>query len=1129
MSAEVDRNLLFGVFALQANLISRERLIERMQDWGNRKEVPLSQILVEQSDLRKDDVHRIEQQIEDTLGQNGGDVTQCLQTAAAEVGSESIHDLPTLAPGDLQEALARLATAASSDQTRTISRPVADGSPRHVRFADMNFHAEGGLGEVWKARDEELGREVALKRIKQRFSGDQESQLRFAWEAEITGNLEHPGIVPVYGFGRYADGRPYYAMRFIRGESLKHEIEEFFKTAIASPPQLSPRNQAFRRLLNSLIDSCNTIHFAHCAGVIHRDLKPANIMVGSFGETLVVDWGLAKKLDSPDPHTADELPSLRLRLSNLGESTATQMGSAMGTPAYMSPEQAAGKWDRVGAASDIYSLGASLYHLLTGETSIRTRSLPELLARVAQGDFPPPREVNPGVPKPLNAICLKAMALLPANRYATARELAEDLERWLADEEVSAYPENWSERLSRWVRRNTTKVYAIAGSTLVVVVATIAIAVAGRNAAIARANAAQEKAKGLTRLQQERTAVDEWVTGASQALNEYAGAQHAREEMLKKAVEHYQAFAAEQDLGDDVVLELARNYHRLGEVQRRRGATKPAKLAEAQASLRKAEELLKPLAAANSAAMAEWTQVRIRQALMLADDRKHDAALQRLAETREALTGEGDEIQEALAFCLINEGSLLLAARNLPTARERLEAAVKLCDRLVATMSSGSSLADSQSLHRRLRAQANAQTLLGHCLGQQGEMQPGRKYLELAVSTYRQLLEEDRPRGFLYLEELAATRLALGDVLRRQASYPAAQEQYRQAIANLNKLGETFTDVPRMRELVAAAHVNAAQLAFEQGDATEAHAQLRIAAPIVEEVRPHRHQTDDFKLTAMALLDIFAEVLRDSKNDPDQLAEGVAACEEVQDVAATVSPALAQEAGERVAITLSHKAQLLERQGDDAAAEKHYLSSLAGLQKVAAASRTAQHAQALVHSYLGDLLARTDRAEKAAAEYQQAITLWTTLAAEAEPSPVILDRLAWLLANCQDSSQRDLQLAQRYSQQALQQAPTDPGFTCTVAAVHLRQGQYDKCVALLDSLHQSPDELGGYAGHVLVLQALCRWEQNRQDEAKALLEQGIEWRALNRPGNRDLAQLIQEAQGLVGMAAASAEESRPEP
>jgi hypothetical protein len=319
-------------------------------------------------------------------------------------------------------------------------------------------------------RSTELNREVALKELQERLANLPDSRARFVLEAEITGGLEHPGVVPVYGLGAYADGRSYYAMRFINGVSLKQGISEFH----AGQAGRSARQQGleFRRLLQRFIGVCQAIEYAHSRGVLHRDLKPGNVMLGKYGETLVVDWGLAKAQGRAD-YYAIATGEATLRPDAANAATPTVMGSTLGTPAFMSPEQAAGRLDLLGPASDVYSLGATLYALLTGQAPIEGREAELILSQVRAGQFKNPRAVRPEVPAALEAVCLKAMALRPVERYRSARELADEIERWLADEPVAARKESLAERSRRFARRHRSWVAAGAAAlALVAVVAT---------------------------------------------------------------------------------------------------------------------------------------------------------------------------------------------------------------------------------------------------------------------------------------------------------------------------------------------------------------------------------------------------------------------------------------------------------------------------------------------------------------------------------------------------------------------------------------------------------------------------------------------------------------------------------
>jgi tetratricopeptide (TPR) repeat protein len=345
----------------------------------------------------------------------------------------------------------------------------ADGSPPGFpggRYRPLRFHAAGGLGEVFTARDEELGREVALKRMKDRVAGREDARARFLREAEITGRLEHPGIVPVYGLVRAGDGPPCYAMRFVRGESLKDAVERFHRE---HPTARAFAGVAFRQLVQRFVAVCQAVAYAHSRGVVHRDLKPANVMLGPYGETLVIDWGLAKTVGREGPHDDPAEETLLPTVS--GEGSDTRTGSAVGTPGFMAPEQAAGRWAEVGPAADVFGLGATLYALLTGHAPYQGG---RAVFDAQSGFFEPPRQVRPDAPAALAAVCLKAMARGPEDRYPTALELAKDLELWLADEPVGAYAEPWPARLARWARRHQVMV-AAAGVLLVTLAASLAV------------------------------------------------------------------------------------------------------------------------------------------------------------------------------------------------------------------------------------------------------------------------------------------------------------------------------------------------------------------------------------------------------------------------------------------------------------------------------------------------------------------------------------------------------------------------------------------------------------------------------------------------------------------------------
>ncbi len=344
-------------------------------------------------------------------------------------------------------------------------------------YRPLRLIGVGGAGEVYLADDSELNRQVALKRMQAHLAADQDLRRRFLLEAEVTGRLEHPGVVPVYGMGLDAAGKPYYAMRFIRGESLQEAVARFHQ-ADAPGRDPSERSLALRGLLARFVALCNAVAYAHSRGIVHRDLKPANVMLGPFGETLVVDWGLAR----PVARAEADRPQGEETIDPSPGSKPSETRGVVGTPAYMSPEQAGGRQALVGPGSDVYGLGATLYAILTGQAPFEKGRLDEVLERVRRGEFPPPRRRKPEAPPALEAVCLKAMALRREGRYASAAELARDVEAWLADEPVSARKEPVSERARRWVKNHRAAVLATLAAGLIALLALAALALLQRAA-----------------------------------------------------------------------------------------------------------------------------------------------------------------------------------------------------------------------------------------------------------------------------------------------------------------------------------------------------------------------------------------------------------------------------------------------------------------------------------------------------------------------------------------------------------------------------------------------------------------------------------------------------------------------
>jgi len=318
----------------------------------------------------------------------------------------------------------------------------------------------GGMGRVIEAYDTRLERPVAVKILRTSHLDKPELTSRFICEARITANLVHPGVVPVFDIGCDNRGRHFFVMQKVEGKTLADLIADTYKTADVSPQRVS-------HLVTVVLRACETIAYAHHRGIVHRDLKPANIMVGQFGEVLVMDWGLAKCYC----HRPDLPASIATRKGALDEPLDegsgidepvcpdhTRTGKVTGTPRYMSPEQASGGLNAAGPTSDVFSLGIILYEVLTGLKPFDGESIGAILAAVRHARFTPLRQAarqagRRAPPRELAAICHKALALHPHDRYPSAREMAADLEAYFEHRAVSAYREPFLYSVRRWMRR----------------------------------------------------------------------------------------------------------------------------------------------------------------------------------------------------------------------------------------------------------------------------------------------------------------------------------------------------------------------------------------------------------------------------------------------------------------------------------------------------------------------------------------------------------------------------------------------------------------------------------------------------------------------------------------------------
>jgi eukaryotic-like serine/threonine-protein kinase len=457
----MDR-FLFAVCAVDMDLATAEEVAHAaIASEGGRSR--LGEMLVANGVLSGEQRGIVEDRVIRSFG--GGDATVPLRRTTERPVTHSSAPIATAA------TLSAAAAAAAAEARLPVEH--------EGRYNVKGLQGSGGQARVMLANDEFMGREIALKILHDRPEDEDDTRqpasrrtnpaaVRFLREARITARLEHPNIVPVHEVGRRRDGTLYYTMRLVRGKTLAATLNECSTLA--------------ERLkqLGSFWDVCNAIAFAHSRGVVHRDIKPANVMVGEFGETVLLDWGIAKVEDPTAPAF---------------DPTQTEIGSLLGTPAYMSPEQASGSVDRIDRRSDVWGLGAVLYQILTGKPPYSGQTGTDVIQRATQVDVKPVRQLAPEATPELAAVAEKALQRDPDKRYQTAQELAAEVDAYMTGGRVGAYQYTSWELLRRFAKHNRTAFIAAALVLVVIVGALVAVSLSLGHERQARHREATARAK----------------------------------------------------------------------------------------------------------------------------------------------------------------------------------------------------------------------------------------------------------------------------------------------------------------------------------------------------------------------------------------------------------------------------------------------------------------------------------------------------------------------------------------------------------------------------------------------------------------------------------------------------------
>jgi hypothetical protein len=674
---------------------------------------------------------------------------------------------PTLAEVDL--AGQTMPSRSSSDDLVVLPRVARENYVVEGEFA------RGGMGRILSARDRRLGRAVALKELQ---ADALDEAARFVREALVTARLQHPAIVPIYEAGRWPDGSPFYAMKLVSGRSL----DALIRAASGLPERLA--------LLPHLLAVAEAVAYAHSERVIHRDLKPANVLVGAFGETVLVDWGLAKDLSQPsagDSGAAAATPSP----AGSGE---TVVGSVLGTPAYMPPEQARG--ETVDERADVYALGAMLYYLLVGAPPHAGTTVQEVLAAAATQRPEPVETREPAAPGDLAAIVAKAMEPLPQRRYPTAAALAADLRRFQTGQLVSAHRYSPRELLRRFVRQHRAAI-GVAVVSLLAVAAAIVAGFVGIDHQARIAKAERDRA----RLEAEK------ATQVSAFLREMLGSADPRtvgRDVKVASILDRAAERLDRELGDQPEVKAALHLT-IGQTYQGLGLLEPA-----ESELRKA--------------LAE------RQALQGGD----------VAELARA--------QEAVAYLLLEKGELEPAEALFREALASFERAGQADSEHALTARSNRATAlenlgrfdEAEAVHRDVIARtrriqgedslslAASLNNLGVVLGQRGDWAAAEPLHRESLDIIRRLQGPASP-------EAAAAITSLANVLESKGDFAGAEKLYRDALyLRRAALGAEHPDTARSLYALAS-------LLRTKGDPAQADYLSREALALRGGVLPDTH------------------------------------------------------------------------------------------------------------------------------------------------------------------------------------------------------------------------------------------------------------------------------------------------
>lgn len=684
------------------------------------------------------------------------------ETPTAEELTSRFPELATIIRDQigLHEALATLGNHPNNSSSRTHPGvPRVTGDPAEIGESIGDFEvleelARGGMGIVYRARQKSLNRIVALKMILAGQFAASDEVRRFQFEAEAVARLDHPNILPIFEVN-HQRGRHYFAMKFVEGGNLSS----------AAPRLLNQPKAA----VEILVKVCRAVHFAHQRGILHRDLKPVNVLLDRDDRPYVSDFGLAKWVDRGDGDTAS--------------------GSVIGTPAYMAPEQASAS-SQLTIAADTYSLGAILYELLTGQPPFRSESVLATLRLVQDVDPVAPREVRPAVDRDLETIALKCLDKDPNRRYGSAEALADELDRWLHDEPITARPATIWERTRKWIRRRPA-IAGLAAVLLVVVVSSIvSLAVLyakaedrRRDAESARASAERERDQVREQRRRTRQALDDMLSKEGLTwLTTQPDLSMQQRAFLGRALKYYEEFAVEERANPEARADLAEAKFRIAYINGALG-----RLPQAESALRQSLDILEELGHAPSSSV---------------ERRAH------------------------LASGYMNLSNLLAQTGRLPDAAIAAQRAIAIRKQLIL---------DQPAVVEHARSLASVQSNLGVIFARLSQWSEAEGAFRSAISV-QERLAATHPQVPEYQAQAAGSHHNLARLLAKTGRMVEAEAEARRSLEACRKLTDANSDVPAYAADLARSYINLGQLFAEQRRPLESEAEYRAGIEIQEKL-----------------------------------------------------------------------------------------------------------------------------------------------------------------------------------------------------------------------------------------------------------------------------------------------------